>query len=208
MLSKVPFLTQEDRIRKLKQLMAECEDGQLKDLWGLIDVPSQNHTELLQSVITVKNKYGSTILMVAGHQGKVDVVRAILDIVKNRPDFLDIVNTKKNDGNTVLILAAVRGHTQVVNAICDTLKNKPEDLGRLVIAHNKKGQTALMWAEHGNHTSIVKVLRDAEYAYRAILGAPGPAYTQSLGCWTSSLFKPDNPVEQCIEDGFQTVFNR
>lgn len=93
--------------------------------------------------LTVTNKQGTTLLMNAAVEGRVDVVR---DLLARGAD----VNARDNDGRTALMDASANGHIEIVKLLLAK--------GADVNAKTKWGQSAFILAGFFSHTEIMELL--------------------------------------------------
>jgi len=93
--------------------------------------------------VNEKNEYGSTALILASLNGRIEIVKYLLANGAN-------INKQDWNGNTALILASLRGHIDVVKYL---LAN-----GANINQKDKYGYTALIFASSKGHIEIVKSL--------------------------------------------------
>jgi ankyrin repeat protein len=123
----------------------------------------QNNPEL----ISFKDKYEETVLMIACIYGNTEIVELLLDTGRSHPEYQNF------DGKTPLMIALYYGNTEIAKLLLATGQSHPE-------YKDNRGMTALMLASMHGHTEIVKLLLATgqshpeyqdNYGYTALINA-------------------------------------
>ncbi len=109
--------------------------------------------------IAAKDIYGNTPLHVAANYGRTEVVKAILEVVKDKPELLQsILLAQSNVGYTPLDLAANIGSFEVVKAMLEAVKDNTELLQSILLAQSNVGYTQLHLAALNGRTEVVTAI--------------------------------------------------
>lgn len=95
--------------------------------------------------VNAKTLFGDSALMIASGNGEALMVNALLLAGAD-------VNTANSSGQTALINASRAGHAQIVRALI---------LASADVRMKSNGKTALGWAKHYNHPSVITLLKAA-----------------------------------------------
>lgn len=105
------------------------------------------------------NAKGCTALILASKAGHAHVVRALLDIPRERGLVLDATDT--DESQTAVMHAAADGHAEVVQTFLDLEESRRPNLN----ARNMFGQSVLLLAASKSQTHIVKLLLNLPDVY-------------------------------------------
>jgi ankyrin repeat protein len=108
--------------------------------------------------VVTKDINGNTPLHLAAWIGHTEEAKAILEIVKDKPELLkSLLLTKNKDGNEPFQLAVSNGHTEEAKAILEVIKDNPELL-QLLLGPDEYGETQLHLAALYGPTKRVKAI--------------------------------------------------
>lgn len=150
-------------LEKLKIALENASNINIKDEDGMTALMLAVHYRHIEAVrlilekspkVTVVNNKGESALMNASWQGDIDLVNMLLQAraagTASEPD---------STGNTVLIRSIMGRKFPIIYKIANISKEISQEL----IDHkNMEGETALLWAVHGNYPETVKLLLSLE----------------------------------------------
>jgi uncharacterized protein len=149
----------EGNIEKLKTALNNCFNINIRDEDGMTALMLAVHYRHIEAVklileklpqVNLSNNKGETALMSAAWQGDIDLVNILLEAKAAASlQSVDFV------GNTVLIRSIMGRNPYVVSTIARISAIISQEI---IDSKNIEGETALLWAAHGNYPTTIKLL--------------------------------------------------
>ncbi|MES2677539.1 MAG: hypothetical protein V4612_04415 [Pseudomonadota bacterium] len=108
-------------------------------------------------------------LFFASNLNQPQVVKAILESVKDSEDFLREILMREYAGSTTFLHPCNKGNHKVVKVILDIVKDNPELLKEILTQKDQSGVSSFLWACNKMHHKIIKLIVEAVKEYPEIL---------------------------------------
>ena len=138
-----------------------CEQHSSKAFGYIFRLVKDDDT-LIKKILTVRNKRRLTPLHVAAYDDNLDIIKMILDHVRDEVLLEEMLMNTDEHGDTVLhVLAYEQEHAQVIDHILKHIKGNDALIKKLLPAKNEKGMTLLhVAAYYAGNLDVTKVILD------------------------------------------------